>query len=81
MPKLRVLSGDAVIEILHRFGFVSILQKGSHAKLRRILPDGSKQPLTIPRHTELDPGTVKAIFRQASRYIPADTIKPYFYSE
>ncbi len=80
MPKLKRLSGQDVIKILALFGFVVAGQKGSHVKLVRSLPDGSKQPLTIPVHPELDKGTLKAIIRQASRYIPETELKPHFYS-
>ena len=45
MPKLRVLSGKEVVKILSKFGFEVISQRGSHVKLRRILPDGTKQTL------------------------------------
>jgi predicted RNA binding protein YcfA (HicA-like mRNA interferase family) len=81
MSKLKRLSGQDVIKILALFGFVVAGQKGSHVKLVRSLPDGSKQPLTIPAHPELDKGTLKAIIRQASRYIPETEMKPHFYSE
>jgi len=39
---------------------------------------GEKQTLTIPRHSELDPGTLRAILHQASRYIPLDELLPHF---
>jgi len=57
----------------------SFSQRGSHVKLRRVLLDGTKQTLTIPLHEELDKGTLRAIFRQALRYIPEEEVKPYFY--
>ena len=79
MPKLRVLSGRVVIKILSKFGFEVVSQKGSHVKLRRVLPDGAKQTLTVPLHEELDKGTLKAIIRQVSRYIPEEELKQYFY--
>ncbi|MEM1557476.1 MAG: type II toxin-antitoxin system HicA family toxin [Thermoproteota archaeon] len=79
MPRLKVLSGKDVVKILSRFGFVTVSQKGSHIKLRRILSDGTKQTLTIPLHEELDKGTLKAIYRQALRFIPEEELKPYFY--
>lgn len=79
MPKLRVLSGKEVVKILSKFGFEVVSQKGSHVKLRRVLPDGTKQTLTVPLHDELDKGTLKAIIRQASRYIPEEELRPYFY--
>ena len=79
MPKLRVLSGKEVVKIFQKFGFEVLSQKGSHVKLRRVLPDGTKQTLTVPLHDGLDKGTLKAIIRQASRYIPEEELKPYFY--
>lgn len=81
MPKLRRLSGDDVIRIMERFGFVVVAQSGSHAKLRRITATGEKQTLTVPRHRELDTGTCRAVFRQASRYVPSDELHPFFYAE
>jgi len=81
MPKLKRLSGDEVIKIFASFGFGIVAQRGSHVKLRRVLPDGVKQTLTIPAHKELDIGTLKAIHRQALRYIPDAELSPYFYSE
>ena len=79
MSKLKLLSGKELIKIFSKFGFEIVSQKGSHAKLRRILKDGTKQTLTIPIHDELDKGTLKAIFRQALRYISEKELKPYFY--
>jgi len=81
MPRLKVLSGREVVKIFAKFGFKVVSQRGSHVKLRRVLPDGTKQTLTVPLHDELDKGTLKAIIRQASRFIPEDELKPYFYYE
>ena len=78
MPKLKVLSSKDVIKILESFDFEVISQKGSHVKLRRILK-GAKQTLTIPDHKELDKGTLRAIFNQASKYIPSEELKGFFY--
>jgi predicted RNA binding protein YcfA (HicA-like mRNA interferase family) len=80
MPKLRRLSGDEIIQIFEHFGFYIQAQTGSHVKLRQTSPGGVKQTLTIPRHKELDTGTLRAILRQSSRYIPLDELTPYFYS-
>jgi len=79
MPKLKTLSGKKVTKIFSHFGFEIISQRGDHAKLRRILPNGTKQTLTIPLHEELDKGTLRAIFRQALRYISEEELKSYFY--
>jgi predicted RNA binding protein YcfA (HicA-like mRNA interferase family) len=81
MPKLRRLSGDEVIKLLAQCGFRVHAQRGSHVKLLRVAPTGERQILTIPRHRELDRGTLHAIFRQASRFVPSDAIHPHFYSE
>ena len=81
MPKLRRLSGSEVIHILEQFGFAVFAQQRSHVKLRRISPSGEKQTLTIPRHRELDTGTLRAILRQASRYIPVEDLEVRFYAD
>ena len=80
MPKLKTLSGEEVKNILSQFGFSVISQRGSHVKLRRIINNDEKQTLTIPLHEDLDKGTLKAIYRQASKYIPQDKLRPHFYS-
>lgn len=81
MPeKLRRLSGDDVVKILTSFGFGVTGHRGSHIKLKRSTK-GVKQTLTIPRHRELDKGTLRAIFRQACRYIDESDLRPHFYSE
>jgi predicted RNA binding protein YcfA (HicA-like mRNA interferase family) len=81
MSRLRTLSGKDIVKIFSRFGFRIISQKGSHVKLRRVLAEGTRQTLTIPLHSEIDKGTLKAIFRQSLRYIPEDKLRPLFYRE
>jgi predicted RNA binding protein YcfA (HicA-like mRNA interferase family) len=80
MPKLKRLSGQAVIKILSQFDFQVASQRGSHVKLRRIAPGGT-QTLTIPSHKEIDRGTLAAIYNQASRYIDASELKNHFYTK
>jgi len=80
MPKLKTLSGQEVMKIFLSFGFNVIAQKGSHIKLARVQKDGTRQTLTIPDHSEIDKGTLKAIYRQALRYISNEELKPHFYS-
>lgn len=82
MPgKLRALSGADVVRTLGRFGFHQVKQSGSHVKLRRRGPAGESQTLHVPLHRELKPGTVRAIFRQASDYVAADELRPHFFTE
>lgn len=79
MPSLRRMSGQEVLAALRLFGFEMVSQRVSHMKLRRLGPDGEKQTLTIPNHPELDTGTLRAVVRQASRYISMDELRPHFY--
>lgn len=81
MSKLKVISGEEVIKIFLTFGFNVAAQKGSHIKLVRIQKDGTKQTLTIPNHFEIDRGTLKAIYRQAIRYISDGELRQHFYGE
>jgi len=81
MPKLKSLTGEDVIKIFSRFGFEIASQRGSYAKLSRVLSDGTKQTPTIPRHKELDKGTLRAVLRQALRYIPEEQLRPHFYAD
>ncbi len=78
MPKLRWLSQREVLNIFADFGFAVVAQKGSHMKLRR-QTDVGFQTLTIPNHKEIDIGTLKAIFNQASRFIPENELRDRFY--
>jgi len=47
MAKLRTLSGRELLRIFDGFGFRQFSQRGSHIKLRRTLPSGIMQTLTI----------------------------------
>jgi len=81
MPRLRRLSGRDLIAIFERFGFTRASQRGSHIKLVHTGSHGERQVITVPNHRELDPGTLPAIVRQASRFIPQDQLRPHFYSQ
>ena len=81
MPRLRRLSGQQVIDILARFGFSTHSQRGSHVKLRRVSATGASQTLTVPRHRDMDIGTIQAIFRQACRFIPEDQLRAEFFTD
>lgn len=78
MPKLRRISGGEVVTVLAMFGFSVVDQRGSHIKLKREVAAGS-QTLTVPAHAQLDLGTIRAIIRQASRFIPEEELRPHFY--
>ena len=74
----RTLSGRDVVKALAGFGFEVVGIRGSHGKLRRTLPSGTRQTLTIPLHPALARGTTVAIFRQASRFVDEEHLKPIF---
>jgi predicted RNA binding protein YcfA (HicA-like mRNA interferase family) len=61
VPELPVLSGDQVVRVLGILGYEVERTRGSHIRLRA----PGRPPLTIPRHHELDRGTLRAIIRQA----------------
>ena len=80
MPgKLRRLSTREVIRVLEGFGFAPVPGgKGSHVKLRRDT-SGGRQTLIIPQADPLDRGTIRAIVRQAGRYVPEESLRPHFF--
>jgi predicted RNA binding protein YcfA (HicA-like mRNA interferase family) len=77
----RRLSSRELCQALGRFGFEVVATRGSHAKLRRATPDGLRQTLTVPTHRELAPGTLRAIFRQACRFVPEEDLRPLFFRD
>ncbi len=80
-PRLRRLSSRELLRGLREFGFVVVATRGSHAKTRRLTQGGEKQTLTIPLHDELAPGTLRASFRQTSRYVPAAQLRHLFFRD
>ena len=46
-----------------------------------MLDDGTRQTLTIPNHARLDLGTVRAVFKQALRYIPETELREHFFAD
>jgi len=81
MTRLRQLSARDLLRAFASFGFAVISMRGSHAKLRRVLTSGERQTLTIPVHKDLASGTLRAIYRQALRFIPEGDLKPWFFHD
>jgi predicted RNA binding protein YcfA (HicA-like mRNA interferase family) len=65
MPELPVISGDKCIAALARAGYVVVRTKGSHVRLRC----AGRKPVTVPRHDELDRGTLRSILRTVNMSI------------
>jgi len=59
MPELPIISGDQCISALERIGYRIARTKGSHVRMR--CP--GRRSVTVPRHHELDRGTLRAILR------------------
>ena len=79
-PRLRRLGGRELVRILVSLGFEVASTRGSHLKLVRLGGKGERQVLTIPMHRDLAPGTVRAVFRQAGKYLPEGELRRHFYS-
>jgi predicted RNA binding protein YcfA (HicA-like mRNA interferase family) len=79
--RLRRLSTREVLGALKHFGFQVMATRGSHAKLRRVTEDGQAQTLTLPLHKDLDLGTIRAIYRQATRLMPETELRTWFYRD
>lgn len=76
---LKVLTGEDLVAIFHRFGFV-IIGGSKHLKLRRTTAAGN-ETLIIPFRDLIAKGTLRAIFSQASHYIAQSELHPHFYNE
>jgi predicted RNA binding protein YcfA (HicA-like mRNA interferase family) len=62
MAKLPVVSGARVVKAFVRAGWRVDRQKGSHVVL---LKAGHIASLSVPQHSELAPGTLRALMRAA----------------
>ena len=80
MTKLKTLSAQEIINFLDRQGFFIDRQRGSHIVIVRKLLS-VKQVLTIPNHSEIDKGTLKAIYNQVKKFIPEEEVRKYFYTD
>ena len=78
-PRLRSLSGRDVVKALGTLGFEVVSIRGSHVKLRRESAGGGPQILTLPLHKQMAPGTLRAIYRQASRFVAEDDLRSLSY--
>jgi hypothetical protein len=76
---LKVLSGADVVDILAGFGFV-VIGGTKHIKMRRTGPNGD-ETLVVPNHSPIAKGTLRAVFSQASRYVPQAELHPHFYND
>ncbi len=80
-PRLRRLAARDVLKALGAFGFETVKTRGSQAKLKRVKPGGSVEILTVSLHKEIAAGTLRAIYRQALRYVPEEELRPFFFGD
>jgi len=59
MPELPIISGDRCISALELIGYRVARIKGSHVRMRCT----GRRPVTVPKHDELDRGTLRSILR------------------
>ena len=45
------------------------------------LQDEDLAELGLPRHAEIDRGTLRAVLRQASRFVSEEDLRPHFYQD
>jgi len=64
LPKLRVLSGREVCQIMVQHGFKQVRRKGSHLIMQRAVGH-STITVPVPDHDELKMGTLAGIIRQS----------------
>jgi predicted RNA binding protein YcfA (HicA-like mRNA interferase family) len=62
MSKLPVVSGTETIKALYKNGFTVERQRSSHVLLKK-----DDTSVTVPLHSELDRGTLRAIIDQAHK--------------
>lgn len=62
MVKLPVLSGEKVVKVFKNAGWIVARQKGSHIIM---IKKGHIASLSIPRHKEIAPGTLRALIRNS----------------
>ena len=67
----RDLSGRQFAQLLRRFGYEISRQEGSHIRLvsNRM---GRPQYVTVPDHSELKIGTLRALIRLVAEYLELD---------
>jgi predicted RNA binding protein YcfA (HicA-like mRNA interferase family) len=64
MAKLPIVSGAEAVRALQRLGFFVDRQRGSHAVLKKVTPQG-EHGCVIPMHREVALGTLRSALKMA----------------
>jgi predicted RNA binding protein YcfA (HicA-like mRNA interferase family) len=70
MPKLPVISGEEAVRAFQRAGWHVDRRRGSHVVM---LKSGSIASLSVPQHSELAPGTLRALVRAAGMTVESSS--------
>ena len=63
----RDLSGDDLVKLLKRYGYLPTRQSGSHIRLTSNL--NGEHHITIPNHSPIKVGTLSAILTEVAFYL------------
>lgn len=66
----RSLSGVELAKALHRVGYETIRQTGSHIRMTRRFP--SEHHITIPAHSDLKVGTLASVLSDIAEHLKMD---------
>jgi len=64
LGRFRILSDREVCEILAKYNFKDVRQRGSHI-IMQLKTDNSTITVPVPNHKEIKTGTLKSIIRQS----------------
>jgi predicted RNA binding protein YcfA (HicA-like mRNA interferase family) len=64
VPKLGQFSGEEIVRIMERAGFVRLRQKGSHMIMQK-RKDSGTITVPVPMHSFVKIGTLQSIIRQS----------------
>jgi len=67
----RDLSGRELVRLLKCYGYEVVRQEGSHIRLRSSLK-GHPHHITLPDHSELKIGTLRAVVRLVAGYLEVE---------
>ncbi len=75
MSKLPQVSGNDVVRLLQSLGYEVVRQRGSHIRLRKVIPLGEHN-ITVPAHKILAKGTLGDILNKISLWnnIPKENL-------
>jgi predicted RNA binding protein YcfA (HicA-like mRNA interferase family) len=65
LQRLPVVSGEKLLKLLGRLGYIFVRQRGSHVRLKKTTEAGDHN-ITVPIHDEIAKGTLNDILSQVS---------------